>query len=76
MPQFSTTHRVRHSAADMFDLIADVERYPEFVPLCRLLTVRKRIPEYQRPSLNDLYFESGQNAKQTRFEQAVVGPAK
>jgi len=29
----------------MFDLIADVERYPEFVPLCRLLTVRKRIPE-------------------------------
>ena len=45
MPQFSTTHRVQHSAADMFDLIADVERYPEFVPLCRLLTVRKRIPE-------------------------------
>ena len=45
MPQFSTMHRVRHSAADMFDLIADVERYPEFVPLCRLLTVRKRIPE-------------------------------
>jgi ribosome-associated toxin RatA of RatAB toxin-antitoxin module len=29
----------------MFDLIADVERYPEFVPLCRSLTVRKRIPE-------------------------------
>ena len=45
MPQFSTTHRVWHSAADMFDLIADVERYPEFVPLCRSLTVRKRIPE-------------------------------
>ena len=45
MPQFSTTHLVRHSAADMFDLIADVERYPEFVPLCRSLTVRKRIPE-------------------------------
>jgi coenzyme Q-binding protein COQ10 len=45
MPQFSTTHRVRHSAAHMFDLVADVERYPEFVPLCRLLKVRKRIPE-------------------------------
>jgi coenzyme Q-binding protein COQ10 len=42
MPQFSTTRRVRHSAADMFDLVADVERYPEFVPLCRALKVRER----------------------------------
>jgi coenzyme Q-binding protein COQ10 len=45
MPQFSNTHAVRHSAANMFDLVADVERYPEFVPLCRELKVRKRIPE-------------------------------
>ena len=26
----------------MFDLVADVERYPEFVPLCHLLSVRQR----------------------------------
>ena len=45
MPQFSTTRRVAHSAADMFDLVADVEHYPEFVPLCRSLAVRKRTPE-------------------------------
>jgi coenzyme Q-binding protein COQ10 len=45
MPQFSSTRRVRHSAAHMFDLVADVEHYPEFVPLCRSLKVRKRIPE-------------------------------
>src|SRR5947207_16017353 len=45
MPEFFTTRRVNHSAADMFDLVADVERYPEFVPLCRTLEVRKRIPE-------------------------------
>jgi coenzyme Q-binding protein COQ10 len=42
MPQFSTKRRVQHSAADMFDLVADVERYPEFVPLCQSLKVRKR----------------------------------
>jgi coenzyme Q-binding protein COQ10 len=42
MPQFSTKRRVRHSASDMFDLVADVERYPEFVPLCQALKVRKR----------------------------------
>src|SRR5258708_19348218 len=45
MPEFSSTRRVRHSAAHMFDLVADVERYPEFVPLCRSLKLRKRIPE-------------------------------
>ena len=36
---------MRHAAADMFDLVADVERYPEFVPLCQALKVRQRIPE-------------------------------
>jgi coenzyme Q-binding protein COQ10 len=45
MPQFSTRRRVRHSAADMFDLVADVERYPEFVPLCRSLRVLRRSRE-------------------------------
>lgn len=42
MPSFSTKRRVRHSAADMFDLVADVEKYPEFVPLCQSLRVRSR----------------------------------
>jgi coenzyme Q-binding protein COQ10 len=45
MPTFSTKRRVRHSAAHMFDLVADVERYPEFVPMCRGLKVRQRTPE-------------------------------
>src|SRR5271155_1888047 len=45
MPELSTTRRVRHAASEMFDLVADVERYPEFVPLCQSLTVRKRIKE-------------------------------
>ena len=42
MPQFRNVRRVRHSATDMFDLVADVERYPEFVPLCEHLKVRRR----------------------------------
>ena len=29
----------------MFDLVADVERYPEFVPLCQSLKVRQRTPK-------------------------------
>ena len=42
MPEFSTKRRVRHTAADMFDLVADVKKYPEFVPLCSALTVKSR----------------------------------
>ena len=42
MPQFFTKRRVRHSASEMFDLVADVERYPQFVPLCQSLRVRGR----------------------------------
>ena len=45
MPQFTSKRTVRHAAAEMFDLVAAVERYPEFVPLCRALKLRKRIPE-------------------------------
>jgi coenzyme Q-binding protein COQ10 len=42
MPEFKSSRRVRHSPTDMFDLVADVERYPEFVPLCRALRIRSR----------------------------------
>ncbi|WP_018687886.1 type II toxin-antitoxin system RatA family toxin [Ahrensia kielensis] len=40
MPSFKTTRRVNHSADKMFALIADVEKYPEFLPLCEALSVR------------------------------------
>ncbi|HUG60800.1 MAG TPA: type II toxin-antitoxin system RatA family toxin [Methylomirabilota bacterium] len=44
MPSFHTTRRVRHAPEKMFDLVADVEQYPRFVPLCESLTVRLRRP--------------------------------
>ena len=45
MPVFREERRVRHNAVQMFDLVADVESYPEFVPLCKALRVRSRRPE-------------------------------
>jgi coenzyme Q-binding protein COQ10 len=45
MPKFSSRRRANHSAQQMFDLVADVERYPEFVPLCRSLKIRHRTPK-------------------------------
>lgn len=42
MPSFRTVRRVPFTPPEMFDVIADVERYPEFLPLCEGLTVRER----------------------------------
>jgi coenzyme Q-binding protein COQ10 len=42
LPTFETTRRVRFSAEQMFAIVADVERYPAFLPLCESLLVRSR----------------------------------
>src|SRR3982074_839633 len=42
MPKFSSKRRVRHSASQMFDLVAAVERYPEFGRVCKSLKIRQR----------------------------------
>jgi coenzyme Q-binding protein COQ10 len=42
MPHFKTRRRVRHAASEMFALVGDVDRYPEFVPLCSGMRVRSR----------------------------------
>lgn len=44
MPMFNSTRRVRHSPERMFALVADVEQYPQFLPLCEGLVVRRRTP--------------------------------
>lgn len=44
MPMFNNTRRVKHSPEQMFALVADVEKYPQFLPLCEGLTVRRRTP--------------------------------
>lgn len=42
MPHFEARKRVPHSPEAMFDLVADVERYPEFLPFCESLVVKAR----------------------------------
>lgn len=42
MPSFETRRQVPFTTHEMFDLVADVERYPEFVPLCEGLRVLSR----------------------------------
>ncbi len=45
MPSFKTTRKIRHSAKQMFDLVADIESYPQFLPLCVALNVRSTSEE-------------------------------
>lgn len=42
MPSFSNIRRVPFTAPQMYDLVADIESYPEFLPLCESLTVLSR----------------------------------
>ena len=45
MPSFATHRQVPFSPTQMFDLVADVERYPEFVPLCEALRIKRQFTD-------------------------------
>lgn len=42
MPSFESARDVTHAPEQMFALVADVEKYPQFLPLCEALSVRSR----------------------------------
>jgi coenzyme Q-binding protein COQ10 len=42
MPKFEIRRPVKHTPDRMYALVADIERYPEFLPLCEALTIRSR----------------------------------
>ena len=42
MHVYEIKHTVAHSADDMFRLVADVESYPKFLPLCEALKLKRR----------------------------------
>jgi coenzyme Q-binding protein COQ10 len=44
MPTHAEIRRVPYSAEEMYDLIADVGRYPEFLPWCAAARVRSVTP--------------------------------
>ena len=72
MPSFRSVRRVRHSADKMFDLVADVERYPEFVPLCTGLNVRNRRPDGQGRETLIADMSVGYKVIRERFTSRVV----
>jgi coenzyme Q-binding protein COQ10 len=72
MPSFRTTRRVRHSAAEMFELVADVEKYPLFLPLCTGLKIRKRAQDEQGREVLTADMSVGYRAVRETFTSRVV----
>jgi len=72
MPAFKTSRRVRHSAIEMFDLVADIEAYPNFVPLCKSLRIRRRTEEADGKLLIIADMEVGYKAINERFTSKVT----
>jgi coenzyme Q-binding protein COQ10 len=75
MPSFSTTRRVPFTSRQMFDLVADVERYPEFLPLCEALTVSKRGREGDKSTLICEMVVGYQALRESFTSRVVVDPA-
>ncbi|HEY5082735.1 MAG TPA: SRPBCC family protein [Bauldia sp.] len=48
MPKYASERPVTHSAEEMFALVANIEDYPKFVPLCQALVVRGHSKEGDR----------------------------
>jgi coenzyme Q-binding protein COQ10 len=72
MPAFRTSRRVRHSAAEMFDLVADIEAYPGFVPLCQALRIRRRSEEADGRVILIADMEVGYKAIHEKFTSKVT----
>lgn len=72
MPRFHTIRIVSHPASAMFNLVADVESYPKFLPLCRDLKVRRRslLPDGREVLVAEM--EVGYRAIRERFTSRVT----
>lgn len=52
MPTIHRSQRVAHSATEMFDLVNDVESYPEFLHWCRSARIEERGDDYVEATLD------------------------
>ncbi len=72
MPSFRTTRQVRHSPVEMFNLVADVERYPEFLPLCEDLRIIRRQTDAQDREVLIAAMSVGYKAVRETFTSRVT----
>jgi coenzyme Q-binding protein COQ10 len=71
MPTFQTTRLVGHTPLEMFDLVADVEKYPQFLPLCLDMRVRRRQSGKDGEEIIIAEMQVGYRAIRERFTSRV-----
>ena len=76
MPKFDATRRVAHTPEQMFALVADVEKYPQFLPLCESLTVRSRKEREGRTVLVADMSIGYKAIRETFTTQVLLNPAE
>lgn len=77
MPSFRTSRTVGHTPREMFDLVADVERYPEFVPLCTALRLLRRSADAAGTETLVAEMQVGYKAiRETFTTRVVLDPAQ
>ena len=72
MPSFRNARRVGHRADKMFDLVADVELYPEFVPLCQSLRIKRRFADASGAEILIADMKVGYHAIRESFTSRVT----
>lgn len=72
MPSFRTTRRVAHPPGRMFDLVADVESYPQFLPFCKSLTIKRRTTDDEGREVVIADMSVGYKAINERFTSKVT----
>lgn len=43
MPRHEENHFIAHTPENLYNLVCDVEKYPEFLPWCQAVRIRKRM---------------------------------
>jgi coenzyme Q-binding protein COQ10 len=72
MPSFRSTRIVKHTPEQMFALVADVERYPEFLPLCEDLRIIRRQTDAQDREVLIAAMSVGYKAVRETFTSRVT----
>ncbi len=67
MPSFRSARVVKHSPEQMFDLVADSDKYPEFLPFCVAMKTRQRGPDANGNPVVLAEMEVGYKALSERF---------
>jgi coenzyme Q-binding protein COQ10 len=75
LPSFRTQRTVPFTPKEMFDVVADIERYPEFLPLCDSLVVKSRDEQPEGTTLIATMSVGYKAIRESFTTRVVVDPA-